>query len=179
MADEVPTVPPINTFKKEPVFVKGSVSDQAGARKGYRRQWVKFGEDVESRRHPSHVDKYIRGGEIWVGDADIGFCKAEPWTIVERRTAKPGGRKRDDDTAGIDTALTNGDLICIETPEDNARIWDKHKELRADRRASGLRSGERDVTRADNGGAGVVTARLGQGEAGADPRAAIQSLLNQ
>ena len=176
MAEDVKTVPPINKFKKEPVFLKGSIADQHGARPGYRRQWVKFGEDPTSRQHPSHVEKYLR--ENLVGDADIGFCKAEPWTVVPRSTAKPG-RKRDDDTVGIDTALTHGDLICIETPEENAAIWDKYKELKADRRANGLREGERDVSTADNGGRATVTARLGQSANGDDPLAAVRSVLNQ
>lgn len=175
--EEVKTVPPLNQLKKQPVFLKGSIADQAGARPGYRRQWVKGGEDPASRQHPNHVEKYLRN-EIFVGDGDIGYCKAEGWTVVPRSTAKPG-RKRDDDTAGVDTGLTHGDLVCIETPEENAEIWDAYRKMRADRRANALRDGEVGVSRADNGGSATVTARLGQGNAGDDPHSAVRYVLNQ
>lgn len=177
MPEEQPqTVPARNNFKKEPIFVKATIADQMGSRPGYRRMWVPGGKDQEARRHPQHVEKYL--SERWVGDADIGICKADAWTVVERKSAKPG-RKRDDDTAGIDTAQTHGDLVLIETPEENAAIFDKYKEMRADRRANGLRDGEREVKTADNGGQVRFEARLGQGAAGDDPHSAVRSVLSQ
>lgn len=176
-ADQPKVVPPRNDFKAEPVFVKATIADQSGARPGYRRQWVEF----RNEDHPNHVSKYL--DERYVGDADIGHCKAEPWTVVQRKDAKRDhdgrtGRKRDDDTHGIDTGLKHGTMVCIETTEENARIFDKYKELKADRIGRQLGQGESDTKRADNGGQARFQARMGTGAAGDDPRQQVRNVLN-
>jgi len=173
MSEETPkTVPARNNFKKEPVFVKATIADQAGSRPGYVRMWVN-GKDPQ---HPNHVDKYTT--ERFVGDESIGYCKAEPWTVVQRGAAKQG-RKRDDDSAGIDTAQTHGDLVLIETTEENAAVFSKYKDLRADQRAKALGAGDSETTRADNGGRASYRARVGKGMADADPRETAREVLNQ
>jgi len=173
MSDETPkVVPPRNDFRKEPVFVKATIADQAGARPGYVRQWV----NAKDPQHPQYFEKYTR--EQFVGDANIGYCKAEPWRIVPKGEAKPG-RKRDDDTVGIESALTHGDLVCIETTEENAAAFLKYKELRSEARARALGAGDSEVTTADNGGRASYRARVGKGLADADPREAAREVLNQ
>lgn len=138
MADvEVPTVARRKNLKAQPVFVKASIADQAGHKPGYRRQWV----NRTDMRHPQHVDRYMR--EEFVGDGEIGYCKAEPWTVVERASAKPG-RQRDDDTKGVDTSQTHGDLVLIETSDENAAIYDAYDKLRRQARARALSMGDNE-----------------------------------
>lgn len=161
-------VPPRSNFKKEPVFVKATIADQAGARPGHVRQWV----NRTDPQHPNHVDKYL--SEQFVGDDAVGRCKSDPWTVVAR-SASRYGRKRDDDTAGIDTSMTHGDLVLIETSEENAAIFAKYKELRTNNRARALGAGDSDVTAADNGGKASYRARVGKGTVADDPR----DVLNQ
>lgn len=159
-------VPERNDFKKEPVFVKANISDQAGARPGYVRRW--FHKD--DPKHRSYFEKFTR--EQLVGDSEIGYCKAEAWTVVEAKHAKPG-RKRDDDGRGVETALTHGDLICLETTEENFRIFEKYEELKSDARERALRAGESETTTADNGGAARYQARLAKGDQSLDARAVL------
>jgi hypothetical protein len=168
MAEDIKTVPARKDFKAEPVFTRASIADQAGGRPGYRRQWF-HKSDVN---HRNYFEKYTR--DQHVGDSDVGYCKADAWTVVPSDMAKPG-RKRDDDGKGIETALTHGDLICLETPEENARVWDKYKELKTASKERALRSGEKSTQVADGGGRAAFHARLGQGTVGEDPRNVLNS----
>jgi len=131
-------------FKKQPVFVKATIADQAGHRPGYRRQWF-HAKDPQSNRY---FGRFLQ--EQFVGDREVGHCKAAPWTVVSNAGAKPG-RKRDDDTVGIDTALTHGDLVCLETPEDNAAIWDEYNRLRDGAQAKRLQRGDSEAFKGADG----------------------------
>ena len=139
MSDEPRVVPPRNDLKKQPIFVKASIADQAGAKPGHVRQWAS-----KDPLHPQYYGRYLDHRQV--GDADIGYCQAEPWTVVQRKDAKQG-RKRDDDTSGIETAQTHGDLVLIETTEENAAIdreYDRLKRKRAAEVREGVQTANRD-----------------------------------
>ncbi len=162
MADKSPeqplVAPPRNDFKKQPVFVKGSIVDQAGHRPGYVRQW--FSKDDAKNR--GYYGRYMQ--PHYVGNPDIGICRAEPWSIVPRADAKPG-RHRDDDTArGIETALTHGDLICLETTEENMAIYREADRLREESQDRKLKFGDNEAIRDESGRAVArYRARVGDG----------------
>lgn len=122
-AEQPPAVAPRADFKPAPVFIKASIADQAGHKPGYVRHW--FHKD--DAQDPRYYAKYNR--THYVGDQEVGFCQAAPWSIVPRDEAKPG-RPRDDEGKGIETALTHGDLICLETPEENYAIYREYDRLR-------------------------------------------------
>lgn len=169
MQDEQPKiVPPRNNLKTEPVFVKASISDQAGARPGYVRQWVPSKNEL----HPQYYKKYLQRQHI--GDANIGYCEVDAWTVVPRKDAKPG-RKGDDDTSGIETAQTHGDLILIETTEENAHRYRVADKLRVESRARAMRAGEKEtITAADGAGRASFKARAGVGTLADDARAVLE-----
>jgi len=176
MPDQIPVVPERNDFKAEPVFVKGSIADQAGHRPGYRRQWF----HATNADHPLHYKRRLASS--YVGNPMIGHCKAEGWTVVPAEDAKPG-RKRDDDgkLGGLDTALTHGDLACMETPESNARTWDKAIELNDAEYARRMRGGDSESITDGNGRAvAAIRSRVVQSEGGVSaPAAAVRAALNR
>lgn len=150
-------VPPRNDFKKQPVFVKGSIVDQAGHRPGYVRQW--FHKDDPKNR--GYYGRYIQ--PQYVGNQEVGICLAQPWTVVPRHDAKPG-RARDDEGKGIETALTHGDLICLETTEENAAIYKEYDRLREESQDRKLRFGDDEAIRDESGRAVArYRARVGDG----------------
>lgn len=159
---EEKVVPARANFKKQPVFVKATIADQAGVRPGYTRQWV----HAKDPRHPQYFEKYMR--DRYVGDQHIGYCKEEAWTVVQRKDAKPG-RKRDDDTYGIETALTHGDLVCIETPDENAAVSQAYDKARRQNRAVDMALGDAGTFTADNAGRATFKARAGHGTLSQDP----------
>lgn len=170
MASEEPpkVVPPRNDFKNGPVFVRGTIADQAGARPGYRRQWFVAGDDESSRRHPLHVSRRLR--ETYVGarleDGTMGHCRAEAWTHVHFADAKPG--RTGDATGkqgGVTTELRNGDLVCLETPEENAAIWDKALQLNNDHYARRLGMPDSEtITDANGKPVAGVRSRIARGD---------------
>lgn len=123
----VPVVPARNDLEPRDPFVKSTIADQAGHRPGYIRKW--FAVDP---KHPSYFRNKLR--PYHVGNPDIGYATVQPWSVVESVDAKPG-RKREDDTSGIETALVHGDLVCLETPIENQAL-----ELEAERRTEKLRN---------------------------------------
>lgn len=148
--------PPRSDFKKQPIFVKASVADQAGYRPGYVRQWF-HAKDPQNRLY---WGRYAQ--PQFIGDGEVGRCKAEAWTPVNRADAKPG-RKRDDDTAGIETALTHGDLVCMETTEENFAVFKEYERLRDVAQERKLKRGDNEVYREGGKEIGSYRARVGDG----------------
>lgn len=124
--------------------MRASIADQAGHRPGYVRQWF-HAKDPQNR---AYFERYRRPQQV--GNSDIGYCMAAPWTVVHKDDAKPG-RKRDDDTVGIESALTHGDLVCMETPEENFRIYQEEERLKDVAQARRLGKGDDEVIRDESG----------------------------
>jgi len=144
MASSDKVVPPRNDFKKAPVFVKATINDQAGARPGFRRQWF----DRKDPLSPLYYENYLDRHRV---TAPGGLhAVAEGWTVVERKDAKPG-RKRDDDTAGVETAQTHGDLVLMETTEENFAIYEERDRLRDQDMARKLGKGDDEAIRGEDG----------------------------
>lgn len=159
--DAPPVVAPRNDPKPQPVFVKATIADQAGYRKGYVRQWFSTDKD-----DPRYWGKYTKAHHV--GDPGTGYAKAEAWTHVDEADAAPG-RKRDDDGKGIDGKLTHGDLVCLETPEDNYAVYREWDRLKDEREAKRLKNDRKDkeTVRGEDGrpvagfGGRVVTSNEG------------------
>jgi hypothetical protein len=142
MADKL--IPPRTDFKAAPVFVKATIADQAGHRPGYVRQWF-HAKDALNR---GYYEKYTQ--EQFIGDKEVGYCKAAAWTPVPRSDAK-AGRPREDDGKGIETALTHGDLVCLETTDENFRVYQEYDRLRDVAQARKLSGGDDEAIRDESG----------------------------
>jgi len=137
-------VPPRNDFKKQPVFVKATIQDQSGARPGYKRQWF----DRKDPQSPLYFENYREQHRV---TAPGGLhAIADGWTIVERKNAKPG-RQRDDDTKGTETAQTHGDLVLMETTDENFAIYEERDRLRDKDMARKLGKGDDEALRGEDG----------------------------
>lgn len=150
-------VPPRADFKRQPVFVKANIADQAGARPGYVRQWF-HAKDPQNR---SYWERYAK--PQYIGDKEVGYCQAQAWSVVHRDDAK-AGRSRDDDTKGIEGALTHGDLVCMETTEENFAVYQEYDRLRDKAQARKLSVGDDEAIRDESGRAVArYRARVGDG----------------
>jgi|GEM_PF-4586799 len=128
-------VPPRNNFKPKPVLKKATITDQEGAKPGYVRKW--FVKD--NPKHPSYYERKLE--RYAVGDPVVGRYWVEPWTVVRRDEAKPGD-KRDDDTSGLDSALTHGDLVCLETTVENYAVIEEVERMQDEQKAKRIRRGD-------------------------------------
>lgn len=67
--------------------------------------------------HPQYFGNFLRRREL--GNDVIGFTFVEPWELVHQGEVEQG-RKRADDTKGVDTKVTHGSLVLMRTPKANA-----------------------------------------------------------
>ena len=167
MSDSPKVVPPRNDQRPEPVFVKATIVDQQ-TKPGFVRKWFA----ARDERHPSYYRNYLKASQI--GDPEVGYCQAGPWRIVPQDEAEQG-RKRDDDGKSLDTGTTHGDLVLMETTEDNYRVHQKYEQLRERLKSQKLRQGDFEVHSGEAGGRATYKARVGVGTAYSDHR----ELLNQ
>jgi hypothetical protein len=151
---ETKVVPPRNDPKKGAVLVRAEIQDQAGARPGFVRKW--FHKD--DPQHRSYYERYTK--RYAVGDPEVGHYWVEPWNVVDIDSAKPG-RTRDDQGKAVHSALTHGDLICLETPAENYAVIEEVERLQDRAKAKRLRQGDSESYRADNGGVATYKARSG------------------
>lgn len=135
---ELPVVPPRNDPNPLEPYAKSQALQISNARPGFVQQWVKADE----------VHKYTRRQEI--GDPSTGYLMVEPWQVVDRTSGYEQGRKRDDASEGVDTVITNGELILIETTEENHKkfaIIEAKRDEQIDKRlAQGEKSQRSGVT---------------------------------
>ena len=149
MADKAPTevapVPPRADFAPASLFKKATIADQSGAKPGFVRQWF-HAKDPQSK---GYYERYLQRRRL--GNTEIGYAWAEPWSVVARADAKPGGKQRDDETKGLDTGLVHGDLICLETTEENFKLYQEEDRLRDEMQAKKLGNGDDEVMRDESG----------------------------
>jgi len=67
--------------------------------------------------HPQYFGNYLKRREV--GNQVAGFTFIEPWELVHEGDVEQG-RKRADDTKGVDTKVTHGSLVLMRTPKANA-----------------------------------------------------------
>ncbi len=142
------------------MFVKADIADQAGKRPGYTRKWMYCGAaDHTAANHPSFYANFLKARHL--GDQEIGYCKQEPWSVVQ--AGGSDGRPRDDQGKPTDGALRHGDLICMETPDENYAVEVEADRLKDLARAKRLRQGDSERQSWGNGGVSTYTARVGTG----------------
>ncbi len=69
-------------------------------------------------RHPQYFGLYLKRREI--GNQVAGYTFVEPWELVQQGDVEQG-RKRADDTKGVDTKVTHGSLVLMRTTAANAQ----------------------------------------------------------
>src|SRR5215204_7654272 len=62
--------------------------------------------------HPQYFGHFLKRREI--GNAVAGFTFVDPWELVHQGEVDQG-RKRADDTKGVDTKVTHGTMVLMRT----------------------------------------------------------------
>ena len=91
-------------------------------------------------RHPQYFGNYLKRREI--GNAVAGYTFVEPWEVVHQGEVEQG-RKRADDTRGVDTKVTHGSLVLMRTPEANAAKERAMKDRMVEIQSAALHANER------------------------------------
>jgi len=107
-----------------------------------RNQDPKFAYQWASKdpAHPQYVGNYLRRREI--GNQATGYSIQDPWEVVQEGAVEQG-RKRADDGKPVDTTVSNGSLVLIRTPKENAERASYLNEKMCDIQDSALLKGER------------------------------------
>jgi hypothetical protein len=151
---ELPVVAPRNDPAPLEPYGKSQALQIQNARPGFVQQWVRQDE----------VSRYTRRQEI--GSPATGYLMVEPWTVVDMTSGYEQGRKRDDASAGVDTVMTNGEMILVETTVENhakyAVIENKRDAMIDKRLAHGEKNQSNGVTasRRTVGGRDGLSAKL-------------------
>lgn len=145
MAEKEPKGSPRADFKAAPVFKKATIANQEGHKPGYVRQWF-HKDDPKSR---GFYGRYLQRQQL--GNPEVGYAWAEAWTPVRLEDAKPGEKRDDDTKKGIETALTHGDLVCLETTVENFAVYQEFDRLRDVSQAKKLANGDDEAIRDDSG----------------------------
>lgn len=111
MPDATPVVPDRNDAPTTDVYSRSRAEQISGKNPGFEYQYFST-----QPNHPQYFGKKLQRHEI--GDERIGYQLVEPWERVEAGTVTQGV-KRADDTKGVDTTITHGDMILCRTPKAN------------------------------------------------------------
>ena len=68
-------------------------------------------------KHPMYVGRYLKPREL--GNAVAGYMVAPAWEVAKHGDVQQG-QKRADDTKGVDSTVTHGDMILIRCPKAQA-----------------------------------------------------------
>jgi hypothetical protein len=128
---EPPTVAPRNDPNPLAPYAQSQALRLTNTRPGFVQQWVRRDE----------VEKYGRRKEI--GNPAVGYLMIEPWTVVDTTSGYEQGRPRDDASAGVDTVMTNGEMILMETTEENHKKYAVIESLNDDMIDKRLSHGEK------------------------------------
>ena len=69
-------------------------------------------------KHPMYVGRYLNKREL--GNAVAGYMVAPAWEVARHGDGVQQGAKRADDTKGVDSTITHGDMILIRCPKAQA-----------------------------------------------------------
>jgi hypothetical protein len=122
-------------------------------------------------QHPQYFGRYLKRREI--GNQVVGYTFVEPWEVVHQGEVEQG-RKRADDTKGVDTKVTHGSLVLMRTPRANADKERLMNDRKVDYQDKALKAGERQSIERTRYGAQVFT---GDGQSGADNAQVVSSQL--
>ena len=128
------TEPPVVAPRNDPNPLEPYAQSQAlrltNTRPGFVQQWIR----------QEQVAEYTRRREI--GNPAVGYLMIEPWTVVDTTSGYQQGRARDDASAGVDTVMTNGEMILVETTEENHKKYAVIESLNDDMIDKRLSKGE-------------------------------------
>lgn len=136
MPDAAPV--PVVPSRKDPpagvdIYSRSRANEIQGKNPGFRYEYASVLPD-----HPQYVGNKLKRHEI--GDASVGYCMCDPWEVVPEADVAQG-KKRADDTKGIDTAVTHGNLVLIRTTADNHARYEEIKRRKAEQKPKeGIRS---------------------------------------
>jgi hypothetical protein len=92
-------------------------------------------------KHPQYFGNYLKRREI--GNQVAGFTFVEPWELVRQDDVEQG-RKRADDTKGVDTRVTHGSMVLMRTPKANADKAHLMNERVVNMQSASLAAGEKN-----------------------------------
>lgn len=136
------TVPPRNDPKKGISPRSNSEAAKlAGLNPNLRYQWYSTNPD-----HPQYIGN--RTVEHEIGSPQTGYVTCEPWKVVDKHDGvEQTGRKRADDSKGIDTAKRHGSLVLAQTSAENYANYEWFNEAKADLADKTLTDGQRQGDR--------------------------------
>lgn len=112
-------------------------------------------------KHPQYFGNYLKRREI--GSQVTGYTFVEPWELVHQGEGVEQGRKRADDTKGVDTRVTHGSMVLMRTPKANASKTHQMNDLMVDIQGKALHSNERKQIEQTRYGAQVFSGTLADG----------------
>lgn len=112
-------------------------------------------------KHPQYFGNYLKRREI--GNPVAGYTFVEPWELVHQGEVEQG-RKRADDTKGVDTKVTHGSMVLMRTPKANAQKAHLMNDRMVDIQSAALHANERKQIEQTRFGAQVFS---GDGTSGA------------
>lgn len=136
------TVPPRNDPKKGLNLRSESQAAQlAGLNPDLHYEWFSTKPD-----HPSYIGNRLVDHEI--GSPQTKYVTVDAWKVVDSNdgVSQPG-RKRADDSKGIDTARRHGSLVLACTPKENAAKYAWFNEAKADLADNSLTKGTHEGDR--------------------------------
>lgn len=110
--------------------------------------------------HPHFFGNYLRRREL--GNQVSGYVFVEPWELVSQGEVEQG-RKRADDTKGVDTKVTHGSLVLMRTTAENARRSHLITDRMVDIQGSALAANERQQMGQTRFGAQVFSGNMESG----------------
>lgn len=108
--DQIPEgkiVPPRNDPKALEPYARSKALELQGRDPEFEYQWFR----------PDQLSEKLSRHEI--GNQFTGFLMVDPWEVVDTTQGVTQVRTRDDAGRGVDTTMTNGDLVLCRTPRAN------------------------------------------------------------
>jgi hypothetical protein len=136
---DVPVVAPRNDPPKVDIYSRSRAHEIEGKNPGFHYEY--FSQDP---KHPSYVGNRLRKHEI--GDPQAGYAMVDAWEVVHDGEVQQG-RKRADDTKGVDTTVTHGGLILCRTPKENHAKYQAINDRRSEQSQRMLTAGEKSGNR--------------------------------
>lgn len=180
------TPPEVTRNDQKPIKLsRRSVCGSENKIPGFVHQWVSV-----DPRHPNYIERYLDADEI--GDQLTGYCRVEPWEIrLNKRRMNAAGKPkrgdsdapdiRDDQGHPMSAGHRNGNLILIQTTEENYARYEFVKNERNRIYKEKLGSKDTDSQKhveTHTGGVKSMEIAL-RGESGNSREAVLKAMQNQ
>jgi len=111
-------------------------------------------------KHPQYFGNYLKQREI--GNQVAKYVFVDPWEVVHQGEVEQG-RKRADDTKGVDTKVTHGSMVLMRTPKANAEKVHLMNDRMVNIQSAALHSNERNQIEQTRFGAQVFSGDVTSG----------------